>query len=239
MTDEQTWARVDDYLTSLLLPPVASLDGALAASDEAGLPPIQVSAPQGALLELIARMVGARNILEIGTLGGYSTLWLARGLVDGGRVVSLEVDQHHADTARASFTRAGLSDQIEVRVGPAADSLSQLRAERDAGGALFDLVFIDADKISMPQYFVACLGLVRPGGVLVADNVVRAGRVADAALASEDASVRGVRGMFELISVTPGVVATAIQTVGSKGYDGFALIRVEDPAAAEAHHRAG
>ena len=231
------WDRVDAYFADSLLPPDADLVATLRNADDQGLPAIQVSDLQGALLEILTRTLGARRVLEIGTLGGYSTLWFARGLVDGGQVVTLELDPHHAATAQSSVDAAGRSHQVEVRVGPAADSLAVLRTERADGAAAFDLVFIDADKASMPQYFVSSLGLVRPGALIVADNVVRQGRVVDAEATEHDPDVAGVREMLALVAVTPGVQATAIQTVGAKGYDGFALVRVDDPAAAEEYHR--
>ncbi len=224
---QQRWAAVDDYLGRLLLPEDPALDDARRASRDAGLPDIAVSPPQGALLSLLTSMVRARRVLEIGTLGGYSTIWLARGLPDGGRVVTLEFDPHHAQTASATFTRGGLDDVIEVRVGPAIDALPRL-AEESVRDGLFDLVFIDADKASMPKYFQWALRLTRPGGVIVADNVVRGGHVVDDE--STDANIQGVRRMLELMSSTPGVRSTAVQTVGSKGYDGFAVAFVERSA---------
>ena len=221
---QRRWEAVDDYLGRLLLPADPALDDARQASWDAGLPDIAVSPPQGALLSLLASMVGARRVLEIGTLGGYSTIWLARGLPADGRIVTLEFDPHHAQTASATFARAGLHDVIDVRVGPAIESLPQL-VEETARDGQFDLVFIDADKASMPEYFQWSLRLTRPGGVIVADNVVRDGHVVDSD--STDADVQGVRRMLDLMSSTPGVRSTAVQTVGSKGYDGFALAFVE------------
>ncbi len=220
--DRELWTRVDDYLSRTLVPDDAALAGALAASVAAGLPAIQVAPNQGRLLQLLARAIGARAILELGTLGGYSTLWLARGLGPGGRLVTLEAEPRHAAVAEATFARAGLADVISLRLGPALATLEQLVAER-AGP--FDLVFIDADKPSMPDYFTWSLQLSRPGTVIVADNVIRDGEVADAA--SADPSVQGVRRMNELIAAEPRVSATALQTVGSKGYDGFAFVLVE------------
>jgi len=235
-TSPATWNRVDDYLGATLLDDDPRLASTLTASAAAGLPEIQVSAPQGAMLEILVRMQGGRRVLELGTLGGYSSLWMARGLADGGQIVSLEVSQHHADTARGNFERAGLAGQIEVRVAPARDSLGVLRQEIVDGATPFDLVFIDADKGSMPQYLVESLALVRPGGLIVADNVVRNGViVSDQHL--DDVDVAGVRGMFDLAARTPGVISTAVQTVGSKGYDGFALIYVVDPVRAGEFHR--
>ena len=218
----ERWTQVDRYIQETLVHEDAAMRDAVAASDAAGLPSIQVTASQGRLLELLARTLGARRILELGTLGGYSTLWLVRGLAPGGRVVTVEYDAHHAEGARATFARAGVADSIELREGAALDVLPKLAAE-SAGP--FDLVFVDADKANMPAYFTWSLRLARPGSIIVADNVVREGEVADAA--SADPSVRGVRRMNELIAAEPRVSATAIQTVGSKGYDGFALILVE------------
>jgi predicted O-methyltransferase YrrM len=220
--DRERWTLVDEYLSRTLVPDDAVLAGALAASDAAGLPAIQVAPNQGRLLQLLARSLGARAILELGTLGGYSTLWLARGLAPGGRVVTLEADPRHAAVAESNFARAGLGDTISLRLGPALETLPKLVAER-AGP--FDLVFIDADKPSLPDYFEWSLRLSRPGTVIVVDNVVRDGEVADAN--SADPSVQGVRRMNALIAAEPRVSATAIQTVGSKGYDGFAFVLVE------------
>ena len=220
--DRERWAHVDDYLCRTLVPEDAALTQALAASAAAGLPSIQVAPNQGRLLQLLARALGARSILELGTLGGYSTLWLARGLNPGGRLVTLEAEPRHADVAEANFARAGLSGVITLRRGPALETLPRLASER-AGP--FDLVFIDADKPSLPDYFTWCLRLSRPGTVIVVDNVVRDGEVGDAT--SADPSVQGVQRMNALIAAEPRVSATAIQTVGSKGYDGFAFVLVE------------
>jgi len=181
-----------------------------------------VSPPQGRLLELLARALRARQILEIGTLGGYSTLWLARGLAPGGRIVTLEVDPKHADVARRNFERAGRSGAIELRLGAALETLPRMVAER-AGP--FDLVFVDADKPSLPDYFSWSLQLSRPGTLIVIDNVVREGDVVDAT--SADASVQGVRRMNERIAGEPRVTATTLQTVGGKGYDGLAFVLVD------------
>jgi predicted O-methyltransferase YrrM len=220
--DRDLWTRVDDYLSRTLVPEDAALSAALAASDAAGLPAIQVTPNQGRFLQLLARSLGARAILELGTLGGYSTLWLARGLAPGGRLVTLEFEPRHAQVAQASFMRAGLAGEISIRVGAALDTLPKLVAE---GAGPFDLVFIDADKPNLPDYFKWSLQLSRPGTVIVVDNVVRDGEVADAA--SADPSVQGVRRMNALIAAEPRVSATALQTVGSKGYDGFAFVLVE------------
>lgn len=220
MNDPQ-WTAVDDYLVQQLLPPDAVLDAALKASGEAGLPPISVTPSQGKLLMLLAQMVNARSILEIGTLAGYSTIWLARGLAWGGEIITLELEPKHADVAKANFARAGLSDVIDLRLGSAADILPTL-ANEDAGP--FDLIFIDADKMNVPTYFTCAMKLSRPGSVIIVDNVVRAGAVVDAE--SQDASVQGIRRFLEMVAAEPRASATAIQTVGSKGYDGFVIIRV-------------
>jgi predicted O-methyltransferase YrrM len=218
---QDQWTAIDRYLTDALLPHDAALEAALAASDAAGLPAIAVAPNQGRMLEIIARSIGAANILEIGTLGGYSTIWLAKALPAGGRLISLEFDPHHAAVATANIARAGFAQAVEVRVGRAVDNLPLI--ERDGRGP-FDLVFIDADKPSNPDYFAWALKLTRPGALIIVDNVVRAGAVADAA--SRDANVLGVRRMNEMIAAEPRVMATAVQTVGSKGHDGFALILV-------------
>jgi predicted O-methyltransferase YrrM len=220
MTQEQ-WTAVDRYLTDLLVPPDPALEAALQASAAAGLPPINVSPNQGKLLHLLARLQGARTILEIGTLGGYSTIWLARALPAGGRLVTLEADAKHAEVARANLARAGLADVVELRLGPALETLPQLAAD---GRGPFDLIFIDADKPSYPDYLAWALRLSRRGSLIVADNVVRKGAVLDPA--SDDPRVQGARRFNELLAAEPRVSATAIQTVGSKGYDGFALALV-------------
>jgi len=223
MTQEQ-WNRVDEYVSNLMLPRDAVLDAALAAANDAGLPAINVAPNQGKLLYLLAQMQGATRILEIGTLAGYSTIWLARALPASGRLVTLELDPKHAQVARANIDRADLTGRVEIRVGRALDSLAALVSE---GAAPFDFVFIDADKQSIPDYFLWSLKLTRPGSVIVVDNVVRKGAVLDAE--SPDANVQGVRRFNEIVSKTVSVSATTIQTVGSKGYDGFALIRVTTP----------
>jgi predicted O-methyltransferase YrrM len=215
------WTAIDAYFNGLLTPADPVLDAALQASDAAGLPPIAVAANQGKLLMLLAQTVGARRILEVGTLGGYSTLWLARALPKDGRLISLELDPKHAATARANIDRAGLSDVVEVRVGRGIDSLPKL-AEDGAGP--FDLVFIDADKPSNPDYFQWALKLTRPGSLIIVDNVVRRGAVTNGA--SRDPNVIGVRRLTEMIANEPRVDATAIQTVGDKGHDGILIARV-------------
>jgi predicted O-methyltransferase YrrM len=220
MTEAQ-WTAVDRYFTDLLVPADPALDAALAASDAAGLPPHNVAPNQGKLLLLLARLQGARRILEIGTLGGYSTIWLARALPAGGRLITLEADAKHAKVARANIARAGLADVVELRHGPALETLPQLAAE---GRGPFDLIFIDADKPNNPAYLAWALRLSRRGSLIIADNVVRNGAVIDAA--STDPSVQGVRRFTELLAAEPRVSATAIQTVGSKGYDGFAIALV-------------
>ena len=215
------WSAVDNYIVETLAPSDPALDQALADSRAAGLPAINVAPNQGKLLQLLARMIGAKRILEIGTLGGYSTIWLARALPKDGRLVSLEYSPAHAEVARANLARAGLSEQVEVRVGAALDSLPTLAAElKDP----FDLVFVDADKENNPGYFTWALKMTRPGGLIIVDNVVRAGAVADAA--SKDPNVLGIRRMYDIIAAEPRVSATAVQTVGSKGHDGFAVVLV-------------
>ena len=222
--NQQTWTAVDRYVDDLLVGHDAALEAALQASAKAGLPAINVAPSQGKLLNLLARVLGARAILEIGTLAGYSTIWLARALPADGRLVTLEIDATHAEVARANIAHAGLSQRVQLRLGPALDTLAQLAAER-AGP--FDLSFIDADKPNIPAYFKWALQLSRPGSLIVVDNVVRDGAVIEAA--SLDASVQGVRRLNELMASEPRVSATTIQTVGAKGYDGFALALVTGP----------
>jgi predicted O-methyltransferase YrrM len=213
------WDRVDEYVTRQLVGSDPVLEAALADSAAAGLPAIQVSAPQGKLLQLLARLVGARRILEVGTLGGYSSIWLARGMAPGGHLDTLEIDPRHAEAARGSLARAGLADTVTVHVGPAVGTLPSLTGP-------YDLVFVDADKKSNPDYVRAALGLTRPGSLIVVDNVVRQGRVVDAADTSPD--VAGTRATFDLLASEPRLDATALQTVGSKGYDGFAIALVSE-----------
>ena len=219
---QQQWSSVDEYITDLLVAPDPVLDAALAASAAAGLPEIQVAANQGKFLHLLARIRGARHILEIGTLGGYSTIWLARALPAGGRLITLEADPRHAEVARANIAHAGLSDVVEVRLGAALETLPQLAGE---GAVPFDLVFIDADKPNIPEYFGWALKLSRAGSVIVVDNVVRDGALVDAS--GSDPSVEGARRLHQLLASEPAVSATTIQTVGSKGYDGFVLALVD------------
>jgi predicted O-methyltransferase YrrM len=217
LTDD-TWTEVDRYISAQFIAPDAALEAALKASEAAGLPSIAVSAAQGKWLHLLARATAAAQILEIGTLGGYSGIWLARALPRGGRLTTLEIDPKHADVARANFIHAGVSDRVDLRLGPAHGTLSTLAGP-------FDLVFIDADKVGYADYFRAVMGLSRPGTLIVADNVVRAGAVADPA--SADASVRGIQRFNAAVAAEPRVTTTVLQTVGVKGYDGFALILVE------------
>jgi predicted O-methyltransferase YrrM len=218
---QDTWSAVDDYVTGLLAPPDDALENALRAAEAAGLPQIQISPPQGKLLYLLAKTIGARSILEFGTLGGYSTIWLARALAPGGRVITLEADRRYAEVAQASIAAAGLGAIVEVRVGPALDQLPQLEAE-EAGP--FDLTFIDADKVHTPDYFAWALEHSRPGALIVSDNVVRDGQLADAG--DEDPAIVAQRHFHDLLAAEPRVEATTIQTVGSKGYDGFNIARV-------------
>jgi predicted O-methyltransferase YrrM len=220
MTQEEPqdqWNAVDNYVTDHLAPADEALTAALAASDAAGLPPIQVAPNQGKLLYLLAQMQSAHTILEIGTLGGYSTIWLARALPPGGRLVTLEADPVYSDVARANLARAGLADRVEVLTGHALDTLPRLHGP-------FDLIFIDADKPSNPDYLEWALRLTRPGSVIVGDNVVRDGAVTDKA--STDPRVQGVRRFTELIATHTRLAATTMQTVGAKGYDGFTLALV-------------
>ena len=218
---EERWEAVDRYISETLVQPDAALDAAVEASTAAGLPAIAVAAPQGKLLHLLARLRRARTILEIGTLGGYSTIWLARALPPGGRLVTLEVNAHHASVARANVDRAGVGGVVDIRVGPALETLPRLAAEK-AGP--FDFVFIDADKPNIPSYFDSALALAAPGAVIVIDNVVRDGEIVDET--STDPSVVGVRRLNERLRTDPRVTATTIQTVGSKGYDGFTIVLV-------------
>jgi predicted O-methyltransferase YrrM len=214
----ETWSAVDRFITDLLVPPDVALESALAA---AGLPAISVSPNQGKLLHLLARAQGARSILEIGTLGGYSTIWLARALPEGGRLVTLEFEPRHAEVARSNIARAGLADVVDIRLGPALETLPRLVAD---GLGPFDFVFIDADKENTADYFAWSLKLTRRGSMIIVDNVVRKGAVINAD--SDDSNVQGVRRFYEMLAAAPRVSATAIQTVGSKGYDGFAIALV-------------
>ena len=219
--NQERWNEVDRYITDLLVRPDAALQEALDASSAAGLPPINVSPPLGKLLQILARVAGARKILEIGTLGGYSTMWLARALPADGRLITLEADQTHAEVARRNLRRAGLGDVVEVIVGNALDTLPRLAADNRGP---FDLIFIDADKTNYPAYFSWALRLSRVGTLIIADNIVRKGAVADAN--SSDPLVQAVRRFNEVLAADPRLTATVIQTVGGKGYDGFAIAMV-------------
>jgi predicted O-methyltransferase YrrM len=218
---QDVWNEVDRYFGDLLAPSDPVLDGVLAANARAGLPSIDVSRPVGKFLHLLTRISAAKRVLEIGTLGGYSTIWFARAVGPQGRVVTLEASPDHAAVARSNLQAAGVLDTVDLRVGRAIDTLPVL--EREAL-APFDLVFIDADKRSNPDYLTWALRLSRPGTVIVIDNVVRDGRVVDAS--SEDPDIRGVRACLAMMASEPRLSATAIQTVGSKGYDGFAVALV-------------
>jgi predicted O-methyltransferase YrrM len=216
--DEELWAEVDEYLAERLIPADAALTAAREANAAAKLPAIDVSPTQGKFLYLLAKIQGARRILEVGTLGGYSAIWLARALPEGGRLVTLEIEKRHAEVALKNIERAGLSGRVELRLGPAAESLAALAAE---GAEPFDLIFIDADKPNNPVYLEWAMRLARPGTLVIVDNVIREGAVIETE--STDASVRGTRRLFDLIATDPRLDATALQTVGSKGYDGFVV----------------
>jgi predicted O-methyltransferase YrrM len=218
---EPLWTDVERYVNDLVVRPDAVLDAALEAASAAGLPAISVSAGEGKLLHLLARIRRANRILEIGTLAAYSTIWMARALPRGGKLVTLESDPTHAAVARANLARAELGDVVDLRLGMAADTLPVLAAE----GQKFDLIFIDADKQTIPHYFDWAMRLSNPGALIIVDNVIRDGKVIDET--SEDASVRGVRRFNEMVSAEKRVSATTIQTVGSKGYDGFTLLVVK------------
>jgi predicted O-methyltransferase YrrM len=220
--DQDTFTAVDEFVEATLARDDEALRGAVEAAAAAGMRPIQVSAAQGRLLTILARLVGARTILEFGTLGGYSTILLARGLQPGGRLYTLEVDPKHAEVARGSIERAGFGDVVDLRVGPALESLPGLEAD---GAGPFDLVFVDADKPNTPNYVAWALERTRPGGLIVADNVVRDGRLADQG--SGDEAIEAQRRLHEELAREPGVEATTIQTVGVKGYDGFTIVRVK------------
>jgi predicted O-methyltransferase YrrM len=221
----ERWNAVDRYIAEHLVAPDSALDAALGASAAAGLPQIAVSPPQGKLLQLLAQIHGARTILELGTLGGYSTIWLARALPPDGRLLTMEAERSYAEVAQANITRAGLADIVELRVGPALETLPELAAESPDP---FDMVFIDADKKSTPEYFTWALRLCRPGSLIIVDNVIRDGALIDGD--NDDPSVRGNRRFHELLAAdlagAKRVSATTIQTVGSKGYDGFTLALV-------------
>ncbi|RYG48272.1 O-methyltransferase [bacterium] len=212
--DQDLWSAVDAYLDAKLISPDTTLDAALEAVVAAGMPPISVSPTQGKLLYLLANLKGARRILEVGTLGGYSSIWLARSLPPEGRLVTLELERKHAEVAQANVDRAGLRDRVEILVGPAAQTMPGLDGP-------FDMVFIDADKPSIPIYWAEALRLTGPGALIIVDNVVRNGAVVDAS--SQDASVQGVRAFMEMLAEESRVETTAVQTVGAKGYDGFVI----------------
>jgi len=216
------WSAVDSYIADHLLGGDPALDAALAANAAAGLPAIDVSPVQGKMLHLLARGMGARRILEVGTLGGYSTIWLARALPKGGRVVTLELDPHHAEVARSNIMHAGLADKVEVRVGPAVQTLDAIIAD---GEEPFDFIFVDADKEGYPDYLRAAVRLSRPGTMIVFDNVVREGGILDPDHA--DPRVQGTRALFEAMAAEPRLSATAVQTVGAKKWDGLALAIVD------------
>jgi predicted O-methyltransferase YrrM len=219
--NQELWTNVDQYFSTSLLGNDPILEGALEASAKAGLPLIAVSPNQGKLLQMLAQILDARSILEIGTLGGYSTICLGRGMRAGGHLITLEVDPAHATVAQANIKRAGLGDIVEVRVGSALDTLPRIAAE---GRGAFDLIFIDADKANIPAYFEWAVKLSHPGALIIVDNVVRDGDVIDAE--SSDASVKGVRRFVEMLGDRADMSGTVIQTVGTKGYDGFAIVRV-------------
>ncbi len=218
---KKLWTAVDHYTTGLLLPADVALDEALASSEAAGLPSISVSPSQGKLLMMLAQLAGAKQILEIGTLGGYSSIWLGRALGPGGRLITLEANPKHAEVARGNIARAGLAEVVDVRLGDAREGIQQLAAE---GRGNFDLIFIDADKQSIPHYLEWSLKLSHRGSLIIVDNVIRDGALIDAK--SEDPNVIGARRMHEMLAAEPRVSATTIQTVGSKGYDGLTLALV-------------
>jgi len=222
--DAERWTEVDEFVAGSLGLGDEVLEAALRAGVEAGMPEIQVSPPQARMLEILARAVGARTVLEFGTLAAYSTIWLARALPEGGRVVTLEANAKYAEVARANLERAGVAGMVDLRVGPALDALPKLEAE---GVGPFDLVFIDADKVHTPDYFAWSVEHVRPGGLIVADNVVRSGTLAEAD--SGDATIEAQRRLHAAIAADPRVTATTIQTVGAKGHDGFTLAIVNPP----------
>lgn len=220
--DSSGWEAVDDYVEDRLLGSDEALEQALAANAAAALPAIDVSAPQGKMLHILAKLGGARQILEIGTLGGYSTIWLARALPADGQLVSLEIDERHAEVARQNVAGAGLADKVDIRAGPALDTLSAMRR---AGEGPFDLVFIDADKQNNSNYVREALAMARPGTLIVVDNVVREGRVVQTD--NPDAAIKGIRALFDMVGADTRLTATAVQTVGSKGWDGFLLAIVD------------
>jgi len=218
----ETWTKVDEYIDQMLVGEDEALKAARRASEEAGLPAIAVTASQGKLLMLTSQMIGAAKTLEIGTLGGYSTIWLARGLAEGGKLVTLEYEAKHAEVARKNIARAGLDGIVELRLGDARKTLPELAKEN---GGPFDVIFVDANKDSTPEYFEWALKMSRKGSVIIVDNVIRDGAVIDAS--SEDAGIQGIRRFNEMAAKEKRVSTTAIQTVGSKGYDGFAMALVK------------
>lgn len=218
---QDVWEAVERYFDKVLVAQDSALEDALASAAAEKLPAIQVSSVQGKLLHLLARILGARKILEIGTLGGYSTIWMARALPEGGRLITLEADPKHADVARKNFARAGVESKIELRLGKALDTLPKIAAE---GLGPFDLFFIDANKSNMPEYFEWSLKLARKGSIIIADNVVRGGAVLDAN--SKDADIQGIRRFLEVVGKEKRVSGTALQTVSTKSYDGFAMVLV-------------
>ncbi len=218
---QDVWEAVDKFLDKMMIPHDSALEDALAAAAAAKLPAIQVSSVQGKFLHLLARILGARNVLEIGTLGGYSTIWMARALPEGGRIITLEADPKHADVAKKNFARAGVESKVELRLGKALDTLPHVAAD---GLGPFDLFFIDANKSNMPEYFEWSLKLTRKGSVIIADNVVREGAILDAK--SKDADIQGIRRFLEMVGKERRVSGTALQTVSTKNYDGFAFVLV-------------
>ncbi|MBV9074727.1 MAG: O-methyltransferase [Acidobacteria bacterium] len=218
--NQEQWTAVDDYISSTVISSDVALDAALEESTKAELPAIAVTPNQGKLLHILARSINAKRILEIGTLGGYSTIWLARALPKDGSVISLEISAKHADVARKNIERAGLAGKVEIQLGPALDSMKQLAAEKRP----FDFIFIDADKATIPDYFIWSLKLSRPGSLLIIDNVIRKGGVIESQ--SPDPDIQGVRRLNEMLAKETRVTATTIQTVGSKGYDGFTIALV-------------
>ena len=218
---QDLWTAVDRYFSDKLLQKDPTLDAAVESAEKAGLPAIAVSPNQGKFLHLLAQLVNARAILELGTLGGYSTIWLARGMRSGGRLITVELDPKHAEVARSNISRAGLRDVVEVRIGSALEVLPQLSAEQSGP---FDLIFIDADKQNIPAYFEWSMKLSHPGTLIVVDNVVRDGEVIDPN--SPDDRIAGVRKFVDALAAEPGASATTIQTVGTKGYDGFTMVLV-------------
>jgi predicted O-methyltransferase YrrM len=211
------WTAIDAYMADHLVGPDPALDAALADSEAAGLPAIAVASNQGKLLHILALAIGAKRIVEVGTLGGYSAIWMARALPPDGELVTLEIDPKNAEVARRNLERAGVGDKVEVIVGPAIDTLAVLNGP-------FDLAFIDANKAQNPEYFQIALGMVRSGGLIIVDNVVRSGRILEAD--NPDPDVRGTRRLFEMMGRESRVTVTAVQTVGSKGHDGFSIARV-------------